>query len=193
MQSKFDSKPSCVLKIKSLSLWGACSFEISGSCKPELARSDQIPDLRFNISHCTGLVAAVVTLARDVGIDAEFISDSIDHLKIARMHLPRTEVDILEGLHGTHQQDAFFCLWSLRESYLKAISQGLIAEPSNVRFSLNPSQAFSLVPENEALSEWFFWHDKPTHSHILTVAAHRAASEELFCQHKIFTVEELCR
>jgi 4'-phosphopantetheinyl transferase len=167
-------------------------IQVNGFGKPVLDRSDDLPDLRFNISHCAGLVAAIVTLGRDVGIDAEFISDRIDHLEIARLQLHPVERGLLHGLNGIPQRNAFFSLWTLRESYLKATGVGLAAGHSNVCFSLNPPTAFSSSSDTKTSSEWYFSHHQPTPLHIVSVAAHREPSEQLFCHHKLFQIDDLC-
>lgn len=168
---------------------GGWLIEVGGSGKPRLLRSDDVPDLRFNITHCTGLIAVAVTFGREVGIDAESVSDVIDHIGLARTYLPIVELAFLEGLNEAHRRDAFFRLWTLREAYLKATGQGITTSLPHVHFSVDPPTVFS-DSSDEFLNEWFLWQTRVTPSHILAVAAPRDISETLACQVKLFQLED---
>ena len=170
---------------------GGWPLEVGDSGKPRLLRSDNVPDLRFNITHSAGLVAVAVTLGREVGIDAESVRDDIDHFEIARTYLPTAEVTLLRVLDGKHQRDAFFALWTLREAYLKATGQGITTPLPHIHFALDPPAAF-LDSSDVALREWFLWQSKITPSHIVAVAAHSHPSETLICQQKLFHWKDFC-
>src|ERR1039458_10295513 len=48
---------------------GHLQFEANSYGRPELLRKSNTPPIRFNLSHTSGMIACVVALDRDVGID----------------------------------------------------------------------------------------------------------------------------
>ena len=92
-------------------------FEEDAYGKPEVVRSAGAADLRFNISHCEGIVAAAFSLGRNVGVDVESVEHVVDYLDVARSQFAAAEVELLEALPEIEQRGAFFSLWTLKEAY----------------------------------------------------------------------------
>lgn len=106
---------------KALSDMGISDFEITyGSYgKPYLKDCP----LYFNLSHSENMVMCVVS-DKEVGCDVEKISQI--ELEVAKRFFFTTEYDaILKAEDEKSQQEMFFRLWTLKESFMKAVGLGM--------------------------------------------------------------------
>jgi 4'-phosphopantetheinyl transferase len=92
--------------------------------RPSLA-TPLAQDIRFNVSHTRGLVVCVLSVAREVGVDAEAMDLQSGHLEIAQGHFAPSEIADLQLLAETMRADRFYEYWTLKESYVKARGVGL--------------------------------------------------------------------
>jgi len=108
-------------------------FEYSENSKPGLRFYQNI---HFNISHSGEWVVCAFS-ALPVGIDVEKIRKV--NFNIAKRFFSEEEVNQLFSLSTQKQVDFFFDLWTIKESYLKAIGTGLTRSLNSftVRFSKN--------------------------------------------------------
>lgn len=80
--------------------------------------------LFFNLSHSDNTVVCAVS-EREIGVDAEKVGE-ID-LEIARRFFYRDEFELLQKLPTKFEkQDMFFRLWTLKESFAKAVGNGVL-------------------------------------------------------------------
>lgn len=115
--------------------------------RPEISNPN-VPTLRFNLTHTTGLVGCVVTLDNDCGIDVETIVERHHPLQVARRMFSETEYRRLQELNGREHLEYFFKQWTLREAYVKARGIGIsfptrklcfdIADETNIRVEFHP-------------------------------------------------------
>src|SRR5436305_1470177 len=63
---------------------GGWQFHTNAYGRPELILPPGFPPLRFNISHCAGMVAAAFSTGRDIGLDVEAADRACSDLTIAR-------------------------------------------------------------------------------------------------------------
>lgn len=153
-------------------------FVLNAYGKPELP-PDSTCNLRFNISHCTGLVAAAFAVGRAVGVDVEFESRDSAGVDIARSYFAPDEVRFLESLPEEHRRRAFFSFWTLKESYIKARGLGLAIPLKDFAFTLDPPRIhFSPAIQDEP-RDWCFWQRRPTPAHPMAIAAQRRDGEKL--------------
>ena len=82
-------------------------------------------NVHFNLSHTDDLLVAAFALGQEIGVDIERIRDSGLETRIARQHFARTEILQLEQLPEQARLERFFELWTLKESYAKALGLGL--------------------------------------------------------------------
>ncbi|WP_273015371.1 4'-phosphopantetheinyl transferase family protein [Paenibacillus arenosi] len=80
------------------------------------------PTFAYNVSHSGDWVVCAID-ETEVGIDVEHIQP-ID-LAIAERFFSKEEVFDLLALPENERQDYFFDLWTLKESYIKAVGKGL--------------------------------------------------------------------
>ena len=150
-------------------------FRIDAHGRPELAaRPAGVPDLRFNVSHTTGLVACAVTAGREVGVDVEYTRRRLLHDVPERFFSPR-EVDDLRACPAEDQAVVFFDYWTLKESYIKARGLGLALPLRHFSFLLRgPTPRIVFSPElDDDPATWQFAQFWPSQDHRMAVAVRR--------------------
>lgn len=83
---------------------------------------DEHHGIHFNVSHSGDIVACAVSRS-DVGIDVEHHRKV--NLRVAERFFSASEYQDLMALAEPERQEFFFILWTIKESYLKAIGSGL--------------------------------------------------------------------
>lgn len=137
-------------------------------------------DIHFNLSH-SGNVAMCVVSKYPVGCDVEQVRE-ID-LKIAKRYFCEEETKkIFSFTKDSDRLDAFFRLWTLKESYVKAVGKGL-AIPLN-SFRVNLDDKPKIDGENQ---EFFFGEFNCFDGYKCAVCA--TASKKI--EQKVITLEQL--
>jgi len=80
------------------------------------------PRIHFNLSHSENMVLAVFA-ETEVGCDIEYTKEA--DLKIAKRFFCPEEYEFLARLEGEEQNSAFYQLWTLKESFIKAAGMGM--------------------------------------------------------------------
>lgn len=86
----------------------------------------------FNISHCKNYIACVISHGEQVGIDIEEISD-FSYIT-ARKVCNQDELQSIEKSHDTNR--TFYRLWTLKESYIKALGTGVSYPMKKANFNI---------------------------------------------------------
>ncbi len=94
------------------------------------------PSFGFNLSHTRGLVACVVAIGRDVGIDVERVDPTSEIDSLSASRFSRSEVEQLAACPAHVRRDRFFDIWTLKEAYGKAIGLGLAQPLDSTTFDL---------------------------------------------------------
>jgi 4'-phosphopantetheinyl transferase len=89
----------------------------------------------FNISNSYDLCVYAFSCDAEVGIDIEKIRDLTDIDQLIEKNLTRRERSYLIK-DPAHKLNWFFRFWTFKESYLKAIGEGMRLTPENLEFSL---------------------------------------------------------
>lgn len=113
--------------------------------KPYLASH---PHIHFNISH-SGEWVVIAFSSTKVGVDVEKIRDV--NLGIAQRFFSEEEKRLLFSLPTNKQIDYFFDLWTLKESFLKAIGTGLTKPLKS--FTIKQAEGGFCLFENEDYSQ----------------------------------------
>lgn len=121
---------------------GNIDFEYSENDKPALKSYDNI---HFNISHSGDWVVCAFAEA-PVGIDVEKIRKV--NFGIAKRFFSEEEVKDLFSMPEHDQTDHFFDLWTIKESYLKAIGTGLTRSLSSFTVRFQPNDLHLVENEN---------------------------------------------
>ena len=114
--------------------------------------------LDFNLSHTHELVACVVGRGATVGIDVERLDRLHDALALATRFFSPAEVVDLENCGGASARARRFIeLWTLKESFIKAIGKGLSQPLDSFSFGLGDEGTIRFTPPPELASEtWHF-------------------------------------
>ncbi|HLG56506.1 MAG TPA: 4'-phosphopantetheinyl transferase superfamily protein [Vicinamibacterales bacterium] len=145
-----------------LSVYGAVDpsgwrFEVTSHGKPSIVPSQAgTPPLLFNISHTHEFVACAITRHAAVGIDVERYSRVAAAPDIATRHFAAAEVALLEACSADEYKARFIELWTLKESYIKAIGIGLSLALDSFAFALDDAHCLRFVPHDGG-SGWQFW------------------------------------
>jgi len=143
--------------------------------RPEIANLD-VSALRFNLTHTTGLVACIVSLDHDCGIDAEYIVERRDLLGVAQKMFSDIEFGELQQLTGQEQLEYFFSRWTLREAYVKATGIGISFPTSKLLFECKGDLMIRLEFDpklDDDSGHWQFSLLRPSHQHITAIALRR--------------------
>jgi len=90
----------------------------------------------FNLSH-SGNIALIASSEFEVGVDIEIIG-SVRKGVIKRAYAP-SEQAFLDGLGDAEKKDAFFRMWTAKESVVKYFGAGLSFPFKDINISLNPA------------------------------------------------------
>lgn len=148
-------------------------FDFNDYGRPEVSADQQDIPLRFNISHTNELIAMVVNLTDDAGVDVEDVSRRVGVMSIADFSFAPGESKDLQSLTGQEQKDRFFLYWTLKEAYIKARGMGLSLPLS--KFSFHRSRGQDLFIDfdpdfKDQASFWQFLCYTPTDKHWMSVA-----------------------
>lgn len=101
---------------------GAIRFEHNRFGKP---RIDAAPGLHFNLSHTKGINVLAVTRRGAIGVDLEFADPARAGEDISFRYFAKPEHQRLLAARPQDRPFSFFSTWTLKESFVKAVGQGL--------------------------------------------------------------------
>jgi 4'-phosphopantetheinyl transferase len=114
-------------------------YRLAPHGKPELV--DDLPiDLRFSLSHSSGLALIAVARDREVGVDLERVTPGRADPGVARKFFAGAELAALQEFDGGDWIEAFFQCWTRKEAYIKARGEGLSFPLHRFEVSLGPDQ-----------------------------------------------------
>ncbi|WP_437302746.1 4'-phosphopantetheinyl transferase family protein [Sorangium sp. So ce388] len=150
--------------------------------RPSIAGPAGVPPLRFNLSNTQGLIACLVALDRDVGVDVEDTERSNSAMDIADRFFSPAEVRALRAQPSGRQGERFFEYWTLKESYIKARGMGLAIPLDHFSFHLDdgPEIGISFDPRLEDdRAAWQFALYRPSPRHMMAAAVRKGADPPL--------------
>ena len=145
--------------------------------RPEISAPDIAPPLRFNLTHTTGLVACVVGLELDCGIDVEQVSARGNLTGIAEKMFAASEQQVLQALDGQAFVERFFSYWTLREAYCKALGVGIANSRKDYCFVKQGTGQWDIrfdTSSNDVSRHWQLAIMKPTEEHVMALAIRTA-------------------
>ena len=133
-------------------------FDINPYGKPLLRNSD----VQFNLSHSRQWAVIAIGENGDVGIDVESTSDRRTILNIAQHYFHADEIFQLEKITDEEEQkEYFFQLWTLKESFVKALGTGISTGLDKMSFHIdNENKIHANLSSDLQLqnpSEWQFF------------------------------------
>lgn len=125
------------------------SFTYGKNGKPSIK---EYPDIHFNVSH-SGDFAAAAFSEKETGCDIEKTERNID-LQTAEMFFCPSECEYINSFDDKERKiDAFYRLWVLKESFIKATGCGLSVPLDS--FCINIADKIT-VKQQENKNEYFF-------------------------------------
>lgn len=108
------------------------------------------PEIHFNLSHSGTIVFAIFT-DTEAGCDIEKIKPA--DLRVARRFFCDREYRYVAGQKSeTGQQEAFFRLWTLKESFVKATGAGLLIPLNSFEIKIMPGDCRNGIMENNLIN-----------------------------------------
>jgi 4'-phosphopantetheinyl transferase len=131
-------------------------FERNEHGRPGIAGSLALArGLHFNLAHTPGLVVMAVARDAEIGVDVER-ADQRAPLAVARRYFSAAEITAMEALPAGEQARRFRRLWTLKESYLKAIGTGVSGGLGSVTFHFGPDGVRCEREADAAAARWVF-------------------------------------
>jgi 4'-phosphopantetheinyl transferase len=131
------------------------SFDETEEGKPYLASS---PELSFSFSSCRfGFLGAWSSTHR-IGVDFEDRTQTLEPSELARQFFSEAEAKIVDEGGDFAGRRTFFQLWSLKESALKSIGEGLPFGLDAFGFDLSPELRVIRAPREHGGPERFESH-----------------------------------
>ncbi len=113
--------------------------------KPHLDQTFQNQSVGFNVSHTRNKVLIAVALARDIGIDVEYLRPNIAYADLAHRFFTSRESAAILALPLSDQRAAFFTAWTRKESLLKATGHGISAGLDSFEVNVHPSDPPKII------------------------------------------------
>lgn len=140
----------------------------------------------FSVAHTDGLIACLLTAEVRAAVDVERLRAVDDAAAIARRHFAPAEVAALDACADDAERQAlFFALWTLKESYLKALGRGLSLPLDAAVFQIAPGEPGEapgrLVARLDSAHgdsgvTWDFGLWQPSSAHRLAIARARSSA-----------------
>lgn len=154
-------------------------FARGGYGKPWL---EDHPEFKFNLSHAGNLALIAVTTGREVGVDVEVVSDSLDFMPLAKRFFSEAEFRELSLLAEEERRLGFHRGWTKKEAFVKAVGEGLSLPLKDFDVALPPShQALNETRPDPALaSRWTVRDLDPGSGYAAAIAFEGEAEIEQF-------------
>jgi 4'-phosphopantetheinyl transferase len=140
--------------------------------KPALPPALNAEGLEFNLSHSDALAVLGVARRRRLGVDVERVRPLPDLHDIASRFFASSEASRLRALPTDLQELAFYCCWTRKEAFLKALGHGLAHPLDSFAVSLHATDARLLDVRDDpvALSRWALHHVNAGRGHVAALA-----------------------
>ena len=168
---------------------GELAFFYGEHGKPALASPWDKFQLRFNLSHSAGLALIAVSMRHEIGVDVEHLSRKVGQIKdIAKRFFAPGEYERLCALPQGEQRRAFFCCWTRKEAYLKALGTGLTHSLKNFEVSLGCKAELLWIKKGN-IEDWTLRHLEPAEGYVGSVAIAKKDVEVKVVKHLL---RDLC-
>jgi len=157
------------------------TFSANAFGKPALATfpGGAAGRLEFNISHTNCLTILAVSGDGEIGVDVENAGRRDASIDIANRFFSPAEAMALRRTPAARRSLAFFELWTLKESYVKARGAGLSIplDQFGFHFSAADRLSFSVAAKQDDPSDWHFWQFHPGRDYVAALCARTTGSE----------------
>jgi 4'-phosphopantetheinyl transferase len=148
-------------------------FEFNPFGKPALAGCSKF---HFNLSHAGSWIVCAID-HQPIGVDVEKM-EAVDCTAMAKVAFSPKEKQLLQGKSGAAQLDYFYAVWTMKESYCKAVGQGLSISPEKVTIRIDDQGWGSIAPGEKSLWRLRQYPVEPGYK-LAVCASHDAFPESL--------------
>lgn len=143
-------------------------FEYGERGKPSLPDAN----LHFNVSHSAGLALFAFSTTGPIGVDVEHVERSVDAEALATRFFSPDEAQELLTVTPNQRRRAFFNCWTRKESFIKAIGDGLSRPLDSFSVTLRPGDPATMRRiDGDDAAEWQLAAFEPAHGYVAAVAA----------------------
>ncbi|QDS93457.1 4'-phosphopantetheinyl transferase sfp [Roseimaritima multifibrata] len=146
-------------------------FRFSPHGKPLL---DSPQQLGFNVAHTTGMVLCAIGEYQQVGVDVESTGRKVD-IRLAERYFAKSEVEWVFARPPAEQTSAFLKIWTLKESFIKAIGTGLTMPLDEFAFhDLESSQPTVRIDSDQhgKDTDWHAFVFQPVPGYVAALSVH---------------------
>ena len=129
-------------------------FSYSSKGKPAVEGGTHI---HFNMTHSGSLAAIAITADCQIGIDVEQVRPLSDMQQIAEHFFCSEETSEIMSFSPSERERAFFCCWTRKEAYIKAIGDGLSAPLDGFRVTVLPNTPARFVHLGHGAADTDAW------------------------------------
>jgi 4'-phosphopantetheinyl transferase len=135
----------------------ALVFQTEAAGKPKLAPARHGRSLQFNLSHSRDLALVAVTAGCDIGVDLEWVTDTVEVEQVASVVFSPAEIAVLGRLTLPQKREAFFTGWTRKEAIVKALGAGLGYPVQELTVSMAPDEPVRLIHADDAAIDSSLW------------------------------------
>ncbi len=150
--------------------------------RPAIEAPATFRSMRFSLSHTRGLIACAVSAGVDLGVDVEHLDNAGYVEAVAAGFFARSEAETILGMAPERRRRLFLQHWTLKEACYKALGTGLALPLDALQIETLGDQGIEVAfgPQIGSHPEHWQFHDAaPTPCHILALAIHKGARQDL--------------
>lgn len=122
--------------------------------RPHLESTGSRPAPDINLSHCTGLAAAALTMDGRIGIDVESLDRDVNAEGLAKRYFTADETRVIEQAPEGGRNETFLRVWTAKEAVMKAIGRGLLIPLTDVRVDIATGEIFFTGELRDESGDW---------------------------------------
>jgi 4'-phosphopantetheinyl transferase len=113
--------------------------------KPFIA-GDGRHGIKFNLAHSGGYLLVAVNHGNEIGVDIEQWTDKVDYDAVLALCFSASERRVYRALPEERKKKFFYRLWTRKESFVKAVGEGLRLDVTQVVSSSSGPARFVALP-----------------------------------------------
>jgi 4'-phosphopantetheinyl transferase len=148
------------------------SFVYGPFGKPRLLTQPGRAAVEFNLSHSGDIALLAITRGPAVGVDVEQVLQVSDLQAMARRFFSACENAALNEIPPDLRPFAFYCCWTRKEAFLKALGHGLAYPLDSFDVSLDERhpRLLAIRGDRPATSKWTLFHLHPARGYVAALA-----------------------